>query len=243
MARTSVRVTAGSGRVSEVSSTTALPLTSGGASRDTRPSSDEVSGATTPTTPVASGMVKLKYGRRDRVAAAQDLGDLVGPAGVPDPAVDGPVDERPGARRRRRPRPRRPRRRTGRAGPPSARPRGTGPGRGSWRSCAAQPGWALRAARTASRRSLRDARQALASGVPSARADEVRAAALRARERPADVQLVGLADLDPGAAASTSRRAISGPPGGRRRAGRAGRPRARSRIPCSRRTARSGRSG
>ena len=39
-----------------------LPLTSGGASRDTSPSSDDVSGATTPTTPVASGMVKLKYG-------------------------------------------------------------------------------------------------------------------------------------------------------------------------------------
>jgi hypothetical protein len=35
-------------------------VTSGGASRDTSPSSDDVSGATTPTTPVGSGIVKLK---------------------------------------------------------------------------------------------------------------------------------------------------------------------------------------
>ena len=62
VARTSLRVTAGSGRVSEVSRTTVLPETSGGASRLTRPSSDDVSGATTPTTPVGSGIVKLKYG-------------------------------------------------------------------------------------------------------------------------------------------------------------------------------------
>ena len=39
-----------------------MPVTSGGASRLTSPSSDEVSGATTPTTPVGSGIVKLKYG-------------------------------------------------------------------------------------------------------------------------------------------------------------------------------------
>src|SRR5215207_602535 len=62
VASTSLRLTAGSGRVSDVIRTTVLPLTSGGARRLTSPSSDEVSGATTPTTPVASGMVKLKYG-------------------------------------------------------------------------------------------------------------------------------------------------------------------------------------
>ena len=39
-----------------------MPVTSGGASRLTSPSSDDVSGATTPTTPVGSGIVKLKYG-------------------------------------------------------------------------------------------------------------------------------------------------------------------------------------
>src|SRR4051794_25357456 len=42
--------------------TTAFPTTSGGATRDTSPRSDDVSGATIPTTPVGSGIVKLKYG-------------------------------------------------------------------------------------------------------------------------------------------------------------------------------------
>src|SRR5690348_4103118 len=62
VARTSVSVTAGSGRVSDAITTTALPATTGGASRDTSPRSDDVSGATTPTTPLGSGIVKLKYG-------------------------------------------------------------------------------------------------------------------------------------------------------------------------------------
>src|SRR6266404_5315782 len=62
VARTSVRVTAASGRVSDAMTTTALPATSGGATRETRPSNDDGSGATTPTTPVGSGIVKLKYG-------------------------------------------------------------------------------------------------------------------------------------------------------------------------------------
>ena len=139
VARTSVSVTAGSGRVSDASTTTALPATSGGASRDTRPSSDDVSGATTPTTPVGSGIVKLKYERGDRVRRAEDLGDLVGPAGVPDPAIDRPRHRPRAPSPRAAPRPARPRRRTGRAGPPSARRRGTGPGRGSSRSCRPSP--------------------------------------------------------------------------------------------------------
>src|SRR5919199_555857 len=62
VARTSVSVTAGSGRDSDARTTTVLPATSGGASRDTRPRSDDDSGATIPTTPVGSGIVKLKYG-------------------------------------------------------------------------------------------------------------------------------------------------------------------------------------
>src|SRR5258708_92384 len=62
VATTSVRVIAASGRVSEAMTTTALPATSGGARREMRPSSDDCSGATSPTTPVGSGMVKLKYG-------------------------------------------------------------------------------------------------------------------------------------------------------------------------------------
>ena len=56
VASTSPSVTAGSGRVSDASTTTALPPTTAGARRDTRPSSDDASGATTPTTPVGSGM-------------------------------------------------------------------------------------------------------------------------------------------------------------------------------------------
>ena len=62
VASTSPSVTAGSGRDSEASTTALLPATSTGARRDTRPRRDDDSGATTPTTPVASGMVKSKYG-------------------------------------------------------------------------------------------------------------------------------------------------------------------------------------
>jgi hypothetical protein len=60
VARTSVSETAGSGRDSDASTTTLLPVTSGGASRLTSPSSEDGSGATMPTIPVGSGMVKLK---------------------------------------------------------------------------------------------------------------------------------------------------------------------------------------
>src|SRR5437762_13239201 len=62
VASTSDSVMAGNGRVSEASTTTALPATRGGANRETSPRSDDVSGATMPTTPVGSGIVKLKYG-------------------------------------------------------------------------------------------------------------------------------------------------------------------------------------
>jgi hypothetical protein len=55
-------VTAGSGDRSLASTTAQFPLTTAGASRDTRPRSGASGGATMPTTPVGSGMVKLKYG-------------------------------------------------------------------------------------------------------------------------------------------------------------------------------------
>ena len=51
---------AGNGLLSDVSTTAVLPPTTTGASRDTNPSSDEDSGATMPTTPVGSGMLKSK---------------------------------------------------------------------------------------------------------------------------------------------------------------------------------------
>src|SRR6184192_4387220 len=53
---------AASGLVSEATATTALPPTSGGSTRVTSPSSGGSSGASTATTPVGSGIVKLKYG-------------------------------------------------------------------------------------------------------------------------------------------------------------------------------------
>ena len=60
VASTSLSVTAGSGRDSEAMTTAALPDTMIGASRLTRPSRLEPSGAIRPTTPVASGTLKLK---------------------------------------------------------------------------------------------------------------------------------------------------------------------------------------
>src|SRR2546422_6388535 len=62
VARTSVRVTAGRGFDSLARTTTAFPLTTAGATRETSPRSAGSSGATTPTTPVGSGYVKSKYG-------------------------------------------------------------------------------------------------------------------------------------------------------------------------------------
>ena len=60
VASTSVSVTAGSGRDSELSTTAVLPETITGARRLTSPSRLEASGAITPTTPVGSGTLKLK---------------------------------------------------------------------------------------------------------------------------------------------------------------------------------------
>ncbi len=108
-----------------------LPETRTGASRLTSPRSDDDSGATTPTTPGRLGDGEVEIRGADRVRRAEDLGDLVGPAGVPDPAVDGPIDDRGGPSRPGRPPPVGPRRRTGRGAPPSARRRGRGPGPGS----------------------------------------------------------------------------------------------------------------
>src|SRR5438477_1684967 len=53
---------AASGRSSDATATTTLPPVSAGARRDVSPRSGGSSGASTPTTPVGSGTVKLKYG-------------------------------------------------------------------------------------------------------------------------------------------------------------------------------------
>src|SRR5262249_5129499 len=62
VARTSARVIAGSGRSSLASTTTVLPVAIAGQTTLTRPSSAESGGATTPTTPVGSGALRLKKG-------------------------------------------------------------------------------------------------------------------------------------------------------------------------------------
>ena len=265
VASTSVSVTAGSGRVSDASTTTELPATSGGASRETRPRSDDVSGATMPTTPARLRDREVEVRGSHRVRRAQHLADLVGPARVPDPAVDRRVDG-PGRGRLAQ---------ALRGGDLvdelvapalhqlgdavqdlAAVHRGLAGPAGERLACGAHrvaQVLARGASRVGERRAVR-------------RRDEVGAPGFGPRERPADVQLVRLADGDPGRGRGGGRRlrppcdgarrpvpavrgrgerrvAISGPPGGRRRGGRACRPRARSRIACSRRTATSDRSG
>ena len=62
VASTSPSETAGSGDASLARTTAVFPDTTAGASRETRPRSAWPGGATIPTTPVGSGIVKLKYG-------------------------------------------------------------------------------------------------------------------------------------------------------------------------------------
>ncbi len=70
----------------------------------------------------------------DGVGASGDLGELVGPAGVPDEPVDGRRHDAAGAAEERAPRRQPPRRRTGRSGPRGPRPPGRSPGPGCRRS-------------------------------------------------------------------------------------------------------------
>src|SRR5437764_2887406 len=62
VASTSASSIAASGRDSDATTTAPFPPTKTGASRETSPSSGGSSGTRTPTTPVGSGTVKLKYG-------------------------------------------------------------------------------------------------------------------------------------------------------------------------------------
>src|SRR6187397_2160329 len=167
VANTSVSVTAGSGRVSDARTTTVLPATSGGASRETRPRSDDVSGATMPTTPVGSGIVKLKYGAA---------------TGFEDPSTWPILSAQPAYQTQRSIAASTTRAAAGSRRPSAAPTSATNWSRRPSMSSAtrystwprfmavlsAQPGNALRAARTASRRSFREARLAFASVVPSA---------------------------------------------------------------------------
>ena len=62
VASTSANVTAGSGRSKDDTTTTVLPVTIAGATTETRPSNDDSWGARTATTPVGSGVLRLKNG-------------------------------------------------------------------------------------------------------------------------------------------------------------------------------------
>ena len=166
----------------------------------------------------------------DRVRAARDLRVLVRPAGVVDPAVDRLVDQRRARRVPNRPRRPRPRRRTARGGPRASRRRGRGSGRG----CRRSPSTSRRT--PCGRRPPRPGR-------PCARpAQRARAA------RPSPCS-PGTSDPTPNGGTPRRRRACTScapRPDQTSEIGlqtRAGRPRGRSPTPCSRRTARSGRSG
>ena len=62
VASASASSTAAIGDVSDATTTTVFPPTSGGTTRETMPSSAGSAGASVATTPVGSGIVKLKYG-------------------------------------------------------------------------------------------------------------------------------------------------------------------------------------
>ena len=69
-----------------------MPAASAGASSATSPSSGGSSGATIPTTPVGSGSENDRNGAATGLIAAEHGGQLVGPAGVVEQHVDGRVD-------------------------------------------------------------------------------------------------------------------------------------------------------
>ena len=92
VASTSLSVTAGSGRVSDVEQHDRVA----GDERRREPADEpEQRRGLRRDDPHDAGRLgdrEVEVRRGDRVGRAEDLGDLVGPAGVPDPAVDGAVD-------------------------------------------------------------------------------------------------------------------------------------------------------
>src|ERR1700751_583709 len=76
VASTSDSDTAGSGQRSLATVTTVLPLTTAGATTETKPSRLEACGAITATTPVGSGSKKLKYGPATGLAAPRTWASL-----------------------------------------------------------------------------------------------------------------------------------------------------------------------
>src|SRR5215470_7402903 len=78
VASTSASVTAGSGAGSLATTTAVLPVATTGASTLTRPSRLDSGGASTATTPVGSGTLKLKYGPATGLAAPVTWATLSG---------------------------------------------------------------------------------------------------------------------------------------------------------------------
>src|SRR5688500_12040098 len=76
VASTSASSIAASGLDSDATTTAAFPPTITGQSRVTRPFSAGSSGASTPTTPVGSGTVKLKYGPATGLEPPSTCGSL-----------------------------------------------------------------------------------------------------------------------------------------------------------------------
>src|SRR6266581_3963991 len=76
VASTSDSDTAGSGQRSLASTTAVLPLTTAGATTETKPSRLDACGAITATTPVGSGSEKLKYGPATGLAAPRTWASL-----------------------------------------------------------------------------------------------------------------------------------------------------------------------
>ena len=136
---------AGSGCDSDASTTTVLPPHSAGATRRTRPASAGSSGATMPTTPVGSGIVKLKYGPATGLMLPATWASLsVQPAYQTSASTACSTSRRGAATAAEH------LDELGSAGRRASRPRGTGSGRGSWRS--APPSRAGADARPAPRR-------------------------------------------------------------------------------------------
>ena len=156
---------AASGCDSEARTTAALPPTSTGARRETRPPSAGSSGARMATTPVGSGTEKLKYGPATGFEEPSTCAQLVRPARVPDDAVDRGLDLLLAGAHARRGRPR---------APPSSPPAGRGPGRGCTRSRPPSRAARSRAASTASRASLREARATFCPSASYVRPDSER---------------------------------------------------------------------
>src|ERR1019366_1586362 len=176
VASTSDRVIDGSGRGSLATTTAVLPVAITGASTLTSPSRLDSAGAMTATTPVGSGTLKLKYGPATAFAAPATWATLSGQPAYQTQRSTAAVTCRPAFQH---------------LGDPvqnlaTVVGRRAGPlPEGSPRSCDGIPGVLARG--------LRRARQHRAV----CRAHRVGPAGLRPWESPGDVQLVGLANVQP----------------------------------------------